>query len=110
MNYIIIYKKLKTFFNVWYNVGEGCDIVAKSVLERLKECLVKKKKKYDGISGMFHYRYYKKMFNKKILLVLNNGDIVRGIFNAEIPETESIQVGKQVIKIEDIDLVKLIKD
>ena len=84
--------------------------MAKSVLEKIKNYFINNRIKHDGISGMFHYRYYRKMFNKKIMVVLNNGDIVRGIFNAEIPEDESIQVGKQVIKIEDIDLVKLIKD
>lgn len=84
--------------------------MSKSVLEKVKNYFTKKRMKYDGISGMFHYRYYKKMFSKNVMVILNNGDIVRGIFNAEIAEDESIQVGKQVIKIEDIDLIKLIKD
>ena len=84
--------------------------MAKSVIEKVKNYFINKKIKHDGISGMFHYRYYRKMFNKKIMVVLNNGDIIRGVFNAEIPEDESIQVGKQVLKIEDIDLVKLIED
>ena len=65
--------------------------MAKSVLEKIKNYFINNRIKHDGISGMFHYRYYRKMFNKKIMVVLNNGDIVRGIFNAEIPEDESIQ-------------------
>ena len=50
------------------------------------------------------------MFKMKIVAVLSNGDVIRGIFNAEIPEVDSIQIGKRVIKIEDIDMVNLIKD
>lgn len=69
-----------------------------------------KRGKFDNINEMFHFRYYKKMFNKKIVAVLSNGDVIRGIFNAEIPETNSIQIGKRLVKIEDIEMVNLEKE
>ena len=50
------------------------------------------------------------MYNKKIVAVLSNGDIIRGIFNAELPEIDSIQIGKKIVKIKDIDMVNLVKE
>lgn len=103
-------KKLKTFFNICYNKEKGRDKMANQFILKLRKYFDNKRGKFDNISEMFHFKYYKKMFNKKIVAVLSNGDVIRGIFNAEIPEVDSIQIGKRVIKIEDIDMVNLIKD
>lgn len=78
--------------------------------QKLRKYFDNKRGKFDNINEMFHFKYYKKMFNKKIVVVLSNGDIIRGVFNTELPETDSIQVGKQIIKIKEIDMVNLIKD
>ena len=78
--------------------------------KKIRKYFDNKRGKFDDINEMFHFKYYKKMFNKKIVAVLSNGDIIRGIFNAELPEIDSIQIGKQIIKIKDIDMVNLIKD
>ena len=78
--------------------------------QEIRKYFDNKRGKFDNINEMFHFKYYKKMFNKKIVVVQSNGDIIRGVFNAELPETDSIQVGKQIIKIKDIDMVNLIKD
>ncbi len=78
--------------------------------QKLRKYFDNKRGKFDNINEMFHFKYYKKMFNKKIVIVLSNGDIIRGIFNAELPEEDSIQIGKRIIKIQDIDMINLIKD
>ena len=78
--------------------------------QKIRKYFDNKRGKFDNINEMFHFKYYKKMFNKKIVVVQSNGDIIRGVFNAELPEVDSIQIGKRIIRIEDIDMVNLIKE
>ncbi len=78
-------------------------------IENLKKYFNNKRGNYDNINEMFHFRYYKKMFNKKVMLVLSNGDIIRGVFCAEIKEEDSIKVGENIVKINDIDMIKLLE-
>lgn len=84
--------------------------MANSLIHAVKAFIKSRMGKYDNINDMFHYRYYKKMFGKYILVVLRNGDILKGGFNAELPEVDSIKVGSRVVKIEDIDMVKIIEE
>lgn len=80
------------------------------IIESLKGFIRRKNGNYKDINEMFHHRYYKRMFNKYIMVVLRNGDIMRGNLNAELPEVDSIKVGSRIVKIEDIDLIKLIEN
>ena len=50
------------------------------------------------------------MFGKYVMIVLSNGDIIKGGYNAEIPEENSVKIGSRIIKIEDIELIKIIED
>ena len=77
--------------------------------QKLRKYFDNKRGKFDDINEMFHFRYYKKMFNKKVMLVLSNGDIIRGVFCAEIKEEDSIKVGENIVKINDIDMIKLLE-
>ena len=77
--------------------------------QKLRKYFDNKRGKFDNINEMFHFRYYKKMFNKKVMLVLSNGDIIRGVFCAEIKEEDSIKVGENIVKINDIDMIKLLE-
>lgn len=84
--------------------------MANAFTAKVRKYFDNKRGKFDDINEMFHFKYYKKMFNKKIVAVLSNGDVIRGVFNAELPEVKSIQIGRRIIKIEDIDMVNLIKE
>lgn len=81
-----------------------------NIIESLKGVFRRSRGEYKDINEMFHYRYYKRMFNKYVMVVLRNGDIMRGNFNAELPEVDSVKIGSRIVKIEDIDLIKLIED
>ena len=81
-----------------------------NIFESIREFMRRRKGEYKNINEMFHYRYYKRMFNKYVMIVLRNGDIMKGNFSAELPEINSIKIGSRIVKIEDIDLIKLIED
>lgn len=81
-----------------------------NVIDSIRGIFRRKKGIYKDINEMFHYRYYKRMFNKYVMIVLSNGDIMKGNFSAELPEVDSIKIGSRIVKIEDIDLIKLIED
>lgn len=81
-----------------------------NVIDSIRGIFRRKKGIYKDINEMFHYRYYKRMFNKYVMIVLRNGDIMKGNFSAELPEVDSIKIGSRIVKIEDIDLIKLIED
>lgn len=83
--------------------------MANAFAEKIRKYFNNKRGKFDDINEMFHFRYYKKMFNKKVMLVLSNGDIIRGVFCAEIKEEDSIKVGENIVKINDIDMIKLLE-
>ena len=80
-----------------------------AIFKKIKDYFRLKKEKFNDINEMFYYRYHKRMFNKEIMVVLRNGDILKGVYNAFLPEVESIQIGSKIVKIEEIDLIKLIK-
>ncbi len=84
--------------------------MANSVFESIFGYFRRKKGNYKDINEMFHHRYYKKMFGKYVMIVLSNGDIIKGGYNAEIPEENSVKIGSRIIKIEDIELIKIIED
>ena len=84
--------------------------MAKSVITKVKDHFRLKRGEYKDINEMFHHRYYKKMFNKYIQVCLANGDIIKGGFNAELPEIDSVKIGSRIIKIEDIELIRLLED
>ena len=81
-----------------------------NVIDSIRGIFRRKKGIYKDINEMFHYRYYKRMFNKYVMIVLRNGDIMKGNFSAELPEVDSIKIGSRIVKIEDIDLIKLTED
>ena len=81
-----------------------------NVIDSIRGIFRRKKGIYKDINEMFHHRYYKRMFNKYVMIVLRNGDIMKGNFSAELPEVDSIKIGSRIVKIEDIDLIKLIED
>lgn len=81
-----------------------------NVIDSIRGIFRRKKGIYKDINEMFHHRYYKRMFNKYVMVVLSNGDIMKGNFSAELPEVDSIKIGSRIVKIEDIDLIKLIED
>lgn len=62
------------------------------------------------ISQEFHNKYYDKMFDKKVKVVLKDGTEIIGLYNDEFYEECSIFVNYKVIKISDIDTIELFED
>ena len=62
------------------------------------------------ISQEFHNKYYDKMFDKKVKVVLKDGTEIIGLYNDEFYEESSILVNYEVIKISDIDIIELFED
>ena len=62
------------------------------------------------ISQDFHNKYYDKMFDKKVKVVLKDGTEIIGLYNDEFYEESSILVNYEVIKISDIDIIELFED
>lgn len=62
------------------------------------------------ISQKFHNKYYDKMFDKKVRVILKNGKEIIGYYNDEFYEESSIFVNYEVIKISDIDTMDLIEE
>lgn len=54
------------------------------------------------ISEEFHNKYYDKMYDKKVKVILKDGTEIIGLYNDEFYEECSIFVNYQVIKIVDI--------
>lgn len=62
------------------------------------------------ISQDFHNKYYDKMFDKKVKVVLKDGKEIIGYYNDEFYEESSIFVNYEVIKISDIDTIDLMEE
>lgn len=60
------------------------------------------------ISEEFHNKYYDKMYDKKVKVVLKDGTEIIGLYNDEFYEECSIFVNYEVIKIADIKEMILI--
>lgn len=59
-------------------------------------------------SQEFHDKYYY-MYDKQVKIILKDGTIIIGLFNDEFFEDNSILVDCEVIKINDIDKIELVK-
>lgn len=62
------------------------------------------------ISQNFHNKYYEKMYDKKVKVILKDGQEIIGYYNDEFYEDCSVFVNYEVIKIEDIDKMILIEE
>lgn len=62
------------------------------------------------ISEEFHNKYYDKMYDKKVKVILKDGTEIIGLYNDEFYEECSIFVNYEVIKIADIKEMILIED
>lgn len=62
------------------------------------------------ISQEFHNKYYNKMYDKKVKVILKNGTEIVGLYNDEFYEDCAIFVNYEVVKIEDIKTIELIED
>ena len=62
------------------------------------------------ISEEFHNKYYDKMYDKKVKVILKDGTEIVGLYNDEFYEECSIFVNYEVIKIADIKEMILIED
>lgn len=60
------------------------------------------------ISEEFHNKYYDKMYDKKVKVILKDGTEIIGLYNDEFYEECSIFVNYEVIKIADIKEMILI--
>ena len=59
------------------------------------------------ISQEFHNKYYDKMFDKKVRVILKNGKEIIGYYNDEFYEDSSIFVDYNIVKISDIETMIL---
>ena len=59
-------------------------------------------------SQEFHDKYYY-MYDKQVKIILKDGTMIIGLFNDEFFEDNSILVDCEVIKINDIDKIELVK-
>jgi len=62
------------------------------------------------ISQEFHNKYYDKMYDKKVKVILKDGTEIIGLYNDEFYEESSIFVDYNVIKITDIEKMELIEE
>ena len=62
------------------------------------------------ISQEFHNKYYDKMYDKKVKVILKDGQEIIGYYNDEFYEDCSIFVNYEVIKISDIDKMILVEE
>jgi len=62
------------------------------------------------ISQKFHDKYYDDMYDKKVKVILKNGEEIIGYYNDEFYEETSIFVNYEVIKIQDINKMILIDE
>ncbi|MBQ8424396.1 MAG: hypothetical protein IJY25_02325 [Bacilli bacterium] len=81
------------------------DAIVKSLNNKNKTPLTEEKLK---ISEEFHNKYFDKMYDKKVRVVLKNGQEIIGYYNDEFYEDCAIFVNYEVIKISDIETMELI--
>lgn len=62
------------------------------------------------ISQEFHNKYYDKMYDKKVKVILKNGTEIVGLYNDEFYEDCAIFVNYEVVKIADIETMELIEE
>jgi len=62
------------------------------------------------ISEEFHNKYYDKMYDRKVRVVLKNGKEIIGYYNDEFYEDCAIFVNYEVVKISDIDTMELVEE
>lgn len=62
------------------------------------------------ISQEFHNKYYDKMYDKKVKVVLKNGQEIIGYYNDEFYEDCAIFVNYEVIKISDIETMEVVEE
>lgn len=62
------------------------------------------------ISQEFHNKYYDKMYDKKVKVILKNGKEIIGFYNDEFYEDCAIFVNYEVVKIADIETMELIEE
>ena len=62
------------------------------------------------ISEEFHNKYYDKMYDKKVKVVLKDGTEIVGLYNDEFYEDCAIFVNYEVIKIADIETMELLEE
>ena len=62
------------------------------------------------ISEEFHNKYYDKMYDRKVRVVLKNGKEIIGYYNDEFYEDCAIFVNYEVVKIYDIETMELVEE
>lgn len=62
------------------------------------------------ISQEFHNKYFDKMYDKKVKVVLKNGQEIIGYYNDEFYEDCAIFVNYEVVKISDIETMELVEE
>lgn len=85
--------------------GELQDAIIKALENKNKTPLTEENLK---ISQEFHNKYYDKMYDKKVKVILKNGQEIIGYYNDEFYEDCAIFVNYEVIKISDIETMELI--
>jgi len=62
------------------------------------------------ISQEFHNKYYDKMYDKKVKVILKDGMEIIGFYNDEFYEDCTIFVNYEIIKISDIETMELVEE
>jgi len=83
------------------------DAIVKSLNNKNKTPLTEENLK---ISEEFHNKYFDKMYDKKVRVVLKNGQEIIGYYNDEFYEDCAIFVNYEVVKISDIETMELLEE
>lgn len=87
--------------------GELQNEIIKALTNKNKTHLTEENMK---ISQEFHNKYYDKMYDKKVKVVLKNGQEIIGYYNDEFYEDCAIFVNYEIIKISDIETMELVEE
>ena len=74
-------------------------------------CVYREKKGDDVITSQeFHDIYYEQMYDRQVIVRLKDGRELRGLFNDEFFEDNSVLVDCQVVPIDRIESMKLLEE
>jgi len=83
------------------------DAIVKALNNKNKTPLTEESLK---ISEDFHNKYFDRMYDKKVKVVLKNGQEIIGYYNDEFYEDCAIFVNYEVVRISDIETMELVEE